>query len=319
MALASVGYVGYGVESTEGTLVAPTIYLPVSGFTIDSTNDYIVPEQLRGSRDRSILMPSAYSVSGSMDMELVPNGIAGLLKSATGHEGTITPGAYQTSAYLSTFTPGSAGTPTFTFETSAADVLVMRYGGIRINTLEINAAFNEIVTATFGLEGTTREKQGGTTTESYAAALPFHFTGVAIRREGVDVGNVKNFTFSTGNNIDRVGTLRRTRSWSRTQLGMRDVGLTATLDFQNTDEYDLFLAETEFTVDLLMEGDYVNGTSGPKNTLLISLPRVRWNSVGLPLTAGDTLEQSVEAMILRPLNGDPIYTIDLVNNESVAF
>src|SRR5688572_22287325 len=131
MATASVGYVGYGIETTEGVLVAPTIFLPASAFNIDSTWDYIIPEQLRGSRDKSIAMPSAYSVSGTMDMELVPNGIRNLLKSALAHDGTITPSAYSGGGYQSVFTPGSATSPTFTFETSAADILIMRYGGIR--------------------------------------------------------------------------------------------------------------------------------------------------------------------------------------------
>lgn len=319
MSLASVGYVGFGVEDTEGVIVAPTTFLPASAFNIDSTNDYLVPEQLRGSRDKSVAMPSAYSVSGSMDMELVPVGIRSLLKSALAHSGTITPSPYSGGGYQADFVPGSAETPTFSFETSAADILVMRYGGIRINTLDINAAFNEIVTASFGLEGTTREKQSGTSSESYASVLPFHFTGASIKRDGSEVGNVKNFSFTVGNNVDRIGTLRKTRAWKRSTLGNRDVGLSMTMDFTDTDDYDLFLAETEFTVELHLEGGFISGNSGPKHTLKISIPRVRWNMVGAPLNAGSNIEQSVEALILRPFNGDPIFTLTLVTTESTAF
>jgi hypothetical protein len=316
--LASVGYVGYGIESTEGVDVAPTIFLPVSAFNFDSTNDYIIPEQLRGSRDRYISMSAPYSTSGTMDMELVPNGIRPLLKSAFAHSGTITPSAYQTTAYLSEFVPGSAEDLTFTFEASAADILFMRYGGIRVNTFEISAAFGEIVTASWGLEGTTREKQVSGTSESYAAVLPFHFTGASIGVNGAQVGNIKNFTFNVGNNLERIGTLRKTRDWRRTTFGMRDVGFSATMDFQDTADYDLFLAETEFTVDIHLEGDFVNGSSGPRNTLRIELPRVRWNMINAPLSAGDFIEQSVEANIMRPLNNDPIAEVSLVNNESTA-
>lgn len=316
--LASVGYVGYAVETVEGDLSAPTIYLPVSSFSFDSTNEYIIPEQLRGSRDRFITMPSAYAVSGTMEMELVPNGIRPLLKSAFAVAGTVNAGAYQTSAYLTEFTPGSAEDTTFSFESSAADILVMRYGGIRVNTLEISAAFNEIVTASWGLEGTTRAKQGGVTSESYAAVLPFHFTGADVWVNGGQAGNIKNFTFNIGNNLERIGTLRKTRDWSRTTFGMRDVGFSATMDFQNTSDYDLFLSEAEFAVDIHLEGDYVNGSSGPRNTLRIEIPRVRWNMINAPLNAGDFIEQSVEATILRPLNGDPVLTVDVVNNESTS-
>lgn len=316
--ISSVGYVGYGIETTEGILVAPSIYLPVSAFNFDDTNDYITPEQIRGSRDRYVDMVAPYAVSGSMEMELVPNGIRPLLKSAFAHSGTITPSAYQTSAYESAFVPGSAEDTTFTFESSAADILVMRYGGIRVNTLEINAAFGEIVTASFGLEGTTREKQSGVTSESYASVLPFHFTGASVGVNGVQSGNIKNFTFSVGNNLDRIGTLRKTRSWKRTSFGMRDVGFSATMDFQDTADYDLFLAETEFEVDIHLEGDFINGSSGPKYTLRIVLPRVKWNMINAPLNAGDFIEQSVEARILRPMNNDPIAEVTLINDESTA-
>lgn len=318
MSLASVGYVGYAVETTEGDLSTPNVFLPVSSFSFDSTNDYIVPEQLRGSRDRSVLMVSPYAVSGSMEMELTPTGIRSLLKSAFAAEGTIATSAYSGGGYQTVITPGNGTTPTFSFESSAADILVMRYGGIRVNTLEINAAFGEIVTASWGLEGTTRAKQNSTQTESYSTVMPFHFTGASVKIGGTEVGNIKNFTFSVGNNIERIGTLRKTRSWKRTVLGNRDLSFTATMDFTDTADYDLFLAETEFTVDIHLEGDYISGSSGPKHTLRIQLPRVRWNMVNAPISAGDFIEQQVEATIVRPLAGTDICTVTVVNTENAS-
>jgi hypothetical protein len=313
--LSNVGYVGYAVEAVEGDLATPTIFLPVSSFSFDSTNDYITPEQIRGSRDKSIAMVSPYSVSGTMEMELVPNGIRPLLKSAFATPSTLTAGAYSGGGYLTTFTPGSDEATTFSFESSAADILIMRYGGIRVNTLEISAAFGEIVTASWGLEGTTRAKQVSTTAESYASALPFHFTGASVKVNGAWAANIKNFTFNVGNNIDRIGTLRKTRSWYRSAFGLRDMGLSATMDFQNTADYDLFLAETDFEVILHMEGASL-GTS--KETLEITLPRVRWNMVNAPLQAGSFIEQAVEATILKPMSGADICTVKVINNESAS-
>ncbi len=42
MALGPIGYVGYGKETTEGTQVAPTIFLPVMSFNFEDTNEYNV-------------------------------------------------------------------------------------------------------------------------------------------------------------------------------------------------------------------------------------------------------------------------------------
>lgn len=316
MSLGAIGYVGYGVESVEGTAVAPTKFLPVTSFSFEDTNDYIVPDQIRGGRDRYVAMAAPYQTSGSMDLELIPNDIGSLLKSAAA--GTVSSSAYGAGGYQHTITPGNVS-PTFTFESSAAGILVMRYGGIRVNTLDINASFGEIVTSSWGLEGTTREKMGSESPVDLADVMPFHFSGAQVSIEGTPMAIVKDFSFSIGNNLDRIGTLRRTRSWRRTVLGMRDSGLSMTLDFTDSVEYDRFLAETFFDVDILLEGQSgMTGMGAAVPALRIQIPKVRWNTAGIPLSAGDFLEQSAEALILRA-TGEPVWTMTLINNEpSVA-
>src|SRR4051812_45000812 len=117
MSLGALGYVGYGVESVEGTAVAPTFYLPVNSFSFDDSNDFIVPDQIRGSRDRSIAMAAPYAVSGSAELDLIPTDIGLLLKSA--FCATIVSSSYSGGGYQHVFTPGSTE-PTLTFESSAA-------------------------------------------------------------------------------------------------------------------------------------------------------------------------------------------------------
>lgn len=312
MSLGAIGYVGYGVESVEGTQVAPTKYLPVSSFSFEDTNDYLTPDQIRGDRDRYVAMAAPYMTSGSMDLELIPNDIASLLKSATA--GSVVTSAYAGGGYQHVFTPGNVS-PTYTFESSAGGILVMRYGGIRVNTLEINSTFGEIVTSSWGLEGANRTKMGAETTEVYSDVQPFSFAGAQVKIAGTAMAHVKDFTFSIGNNIDRIGTLRRTRGFRRTALGMRDTGLSMTLDFTDASEYDRFLAETFFDVDILLEGSTgVTGMGANVPALRIQIPKVRWNTSGVPLSAGDFLEQSAEAQVLRAA-GQSVFTMTLVNNE----
>jgi hypothetical protein len=316
MSLGALGYVGYGVETVEGTPVAPTIFLPVSSFSFEDTNDYLIPDQIRGTRDRYVLMAAPYMTSGSMDMELVPDGIGPLLRSAFAAGGAgVTTSAYAGGGFQHVIVPGSTS-PTFTFESSAADILVMRYGGIRVNTLEINGAFGEIVTASWGLEGTTRLKHTGPTAESYTDQEPFSFVGAHVEVAGAAVGNVKSFSASVGNNLDRIGTLRKTRSWKRTAFGMRDLGLSLTMDFTDTADYDLFLAETEFSVRIHLEASAHTPFTTGKPTLQLHYPRVRWGSVGVPLSTADYLEQTVEAIVMRPITGGNAVDVTLVNAES---
>jgi hypothetical protein len=313
MGLGALGYVGYGVETTEGTAVAPTKYIPVTSFSFEDSNDFIVPDQIRHSRDKYIAMAAPYTVSGTMEMELIPTDVASLLKSAF----TATPvsSAYSGGGYQHVYTPASV-VETVTFESSASDVLIMRYSGVRVNTLEIKAAFGEIVTASFGLEGLDREKQVSASSPSFTNVTPFHFSGADIKvASGTLLTTVKDFTFGVNNNIERIGTLRKTRAWKRLELGMREVTLALTIDFTDTSEYDRFLNEDIFDVDLHLQGQTALAGMTSKPILRIQVPNVRWNKVNVPLSAGDYLEQSVEALIVAPIGGD-IFVATLVNNES---
>ncbi len=315
MSLGALGYVGYGLETTEGTFVAPTKFLPVSSFSFEDTNDYIIPDQIRNTRDRSVAMAAPYMTSGSMELELIPYDISQLLKSA--FHASVSTSAYAGGGYNHAMTPGDTS-PTFTFESNAADILVMRYGGCRVNTLEIKAAHGEIVTSSWGIEGTTRQSMGSTQTgTTYTDILPLHFTGADVFVAGTQNVMVKDFSFNIGNNLERIGTLRKTRGWRRTASGMRDTGLAMTLDFTDSVEYDRFLAETEFVVKLHMASETgslpLMGTNKPM--LEITLNRVRWNKVGIPLSAGDYLEQSVEALILKPMVSGNVFDAKLINGE----
>lgn len=317
MSLGALGYVGYGQETTEGTFVSPTIFLPVSSFSFEDTNEYIQPSQIRGTRDRYVSSPAPYMTTGSMDMEFISKGVGPLLVSAFSALGGVTTSAYSGGGYQHVLVPGNTS-PTFTFESSAADILVMRYGGIRVNTLEIGAAFGELVTAAWGLTGTTRAKQGSPATESYADVEPFSFAGASLKVAGANIGNVKSFTFNVGNNLDRIGTLRKTRSWKRTAPGMRDLGLSLVMDFTDTADYDLFLAETEFSVEIHLEG--VAGQAGlgtNKPALVLAFPRIKWGAVGVPLTTEDYIEQSVDSIVMRPKTSGNAVDVTLLNSDSV--
>ena len=316
MSLGALGYVGYGVEDTEGTSVAPTKFLPVSSFSMDDSNEFIVPDQIRHSRDRYIALPGPYPVDGTMEMELIPTETAELLRSAWAASVNSSP--YGGGGYEHAYTPGSEE-PTLTFESSAGDILVLRYAGMRVNTLEIKAAFGEIVTASFGLMGLDREKQESTSSPDFTDVTPFHFTGADIHvASGQVLGIVKDFTFGTNNNFTRIGTLRRTRRWKRIAFGMREVTLAMNFDFTDDSEYDRFLAEDVFDIDLYMEGNAaLTGMGTQVPVLRIQPVNVRWNKAPVPLSANEYLSQSVEALVIAPIGGD-IFTASLVNADSAV-
>jgi hypothetical protein len=335
MSLGALGYVAYGVEATEGTLASSIDkFLPASSFAFDETNDYIVPNQIRGVRDPGISLAAPYAVSGSVDLELIPNSIAYLLKSAF-HADVAA--AFGSGAYTYTFTPTTEPTTlaTLSFESSAAnDVLLMQYLGVRANTLDIKGAYGEIVTATVGLEGLARQKKSVQTglTKSFSTAanglIPFHFSGakVQIGDAGSSVSDlltVKDFSFSVNNNFERIGTLRQTRAYKRMTAGMRDVKLALTLDFNTAAEsvtpiVDRLLNEQAVKVVIVLDGGYLAGTSGAKHNLTITIPYARINSSSMPLNAADHLSQSLEFTVTRPDLSLNAFDAVLTTNEKVG-
>lgn len=319
--IGALGYVGYAVETVEGTAVAPTRFLPVTSASFNDSNDYNSPLTIRGSRDINLALSAPYSVEGSIELPWLVSDIEPLLKSA--FAATVNSSAYSGGGYTHTFTPGNTS-PTFTFETSRQGYLMMRHTGVRVNTFELKGSFGEVVTASIGLDGIDRVKYtGSAATPSYhtTSTSPLHFDRAKVQIGGSDNATVKEWTFNVNNNVEHIGTLRTTRAYSRVALGPREIGLSMTLDFQDATEYDRLLNDTEFAVQLYMEGPTGIGAGGTSRTSLkIDLPRVRYRTVGVPMNAGDFLSQDIECTVLQP-NGGNIATVTLNNatNGTAAF
>jgi hypothetical protein len=327
ISVGALGYIAFGKETTEGTFVTANKFLAASSFNFDDTNDYLSPMTIRGSKDMTLAMPAPFNVTGTLELPFVPDDVELLLKSAFSASTVTTAGA--SSSYSHVFTPGAVS-PTLTFEAYTggsdgltADGLIRQYGGVRVNTLELRASFGEIVTASFGLDGSTRQTKplsGGNLnplTPSYAATslAPFHFNGAKVQIGGSDNATVKDVTFSINNNVEHIGTLRQTRNYSRVASGAREINLSMSMDFQDTAEYTRLLDETEFAVQLEFRGSLIGGSV--YNKLTIDLPRVKYRRVGVPISAGDFITQDVECTVLKP-NSSDIATVTLVNGKSAA-
>src|SRR3972149_3855518 len=313
MALGENGYVGFGVESVPGEAASITHYLPtVRAFTGEDTDDDMAPEYIHDSRDLTVSMPGPKSVSGTMETDLTTVDIVPLLQSAWG--ATATDGsAYSGGGYQFDFVPG-AKVVAVTVESNSDDLLVKTYTGVRIDGLEIKAAYGELVTASWNLEGvdnlTSAEEPDSPT---YTDTSPLSFTGAEVFIDGTQSATIKDVTFGVNGNHERIGVLRKTRAWSRMSHGRRDIMLSFTADFINADEVDRFDAADWFEVILNFEGDTV-GTNVER--LTITLPKCRYIRGGGPLQPGQ-LEQSLECRVLKPV-GQAIFTATLISKQNSA-
>jgi hypothetical protein len=193
--------IGIGVESTVGTAATPTRFYEFNDESIAQTIERIESEGLRtGNR---VLRSDRYAsgqkaIEGSFSMDMTAGNTAILFKHALG--AVATAGSYvHTCTMADPFglgltievgRPGNDGT-----------VRAFTYAGCKINTLDLSVSVGELLSAEFGVIGTTAESIGTVTAASYASSLELlHFAGAAITLGGTAYP-CKDFSLSVNNGL----------------------------------------------------------------------------------------------------------------------
>ena len=193
--------IGIGVESTVGTAATPTRFYEFNDESIAQTIERIESEGLRtGNRVlRSDRFASGQvAIEGSFSMDMTAGNTAILFKHALG--AVATAGSYVHTCTMSdpfglgltleVGRPGNDGT-----------VRAFTYAGCKINTLDLSVSVGELLSAEFGIIGTTAETIGSVTSASYGTGLELlHFAGAAITVAG-DAFPCKDFSLSVNNGL----------------------------------------------------------------------------------------------------------------------
>ena len=193
--------IGIGVESTVGTAATPTRFYEFNDESIAMTIERIESEGLRtGNRvlrsDRFVSGQKA--IEGSFSMDMTAGNTAILFKHALG--AVATAGSYVHTCTMSdpfglgltleVGRPGNDGT-----------VRAFTYAGCKINTLDLSVSVGELLSAEFGIIGTTAETIGSVTSASYGTGLELlHFAGAAITVAGTAYP-CKDFSLSVNNGL----------------------------------------------------------------------------------------------------------------------
>ena len=193
--------IGIGVESTVGSAATPTRFYEFNDESIAQTIERIESEGLRtGNRVlRSDRFASGQiAIEGSFSMDMTADNTAILFKHALG--AVATAGSYVHTCTMSdpyglgltleVGRPGNDGT-----------VRAFTYAGCKINTLDLSVSVGELLSAEFGIIGTTAETIGSVTAASYGSSLELlHFAGAAITVAG-DAFPCKDFSLSVNNGL----------------------------------------------------------------------------------------------------------------------
>ena len=193
--------IGIGVESTVGSAATPTRFYEFNDESIAQTIERIESEGLRtGNRVlRSDRFASGQiAIEGSFSMDMTADNTAILFKHALGAVATA-------DSYVHTCTMSDPFGLGLTLEVGRpgndGTVRAFTYAGCKINTLDLSVSVGELLSAEFGIIGTTAETIGSVTAASYGSSLELlHFAGAAITVAG-DAFPCKDFSLSVNNGL----------------------------------------------------------------------------------------------------------------------
>ena len=289
------GKVGIAFETTMGTYIAPTVFVPVLNESLAYTEEKYYSEQIRQQTIVSDVKSGYYHIEGDVELEVDPSNIVHWLY-ASRHAITKT-GA---GPYEYKFTPSSAGsastaagttTPKTLSITVVRNNVVFGYTGCTVGSFEFTVT-DGVLTATLSVLGLAEAVQTAPTPTWIAPNLfgadAHHVylaaSAVAPTFAAVDV-NFNGFTFRANYNAEAQNRIQALRSASYVSFGITEAEIESELDFLTRTDYDNFVNNTQRAIKL----ESTNG--GATYALATSAIKLQGNRVSY-----DTYDIGLEGM-----------------------
>lgn len=317
--LSALGYLGVGKETTYGTAVSVTKYIPILSEDITPTSGVILPEEIKGSRARETALEGDFTIEGDIEFNgAAENGLGEMLIGALGScstSGTASP-------YVHTFT-GKDTLPSYTVEINTGNVMKRIIPGCKVGVLTIGCSVGEPLTVTSTLTGKTENiATSGFGSPSYSTVRAFVGGDASITLGGTASARVENFEVVIDNSLIKdYKTLGGTRTIKDLPEGRRAITGSMDLGFEAVDVYKWFLGggtapQTEGTtvaIEVTWTGTSFGGTA---YTLKIELPKCRIRTEGANISDADRVVEGVEFDALWDSSSTADVKVTLTNSEA---
>lgn len=272
------GKVGIAFETTMGTYVAPTIFVPILNESLAYTEEKYYSEQIRQETIVSDVKQGFYHVEGDIEMEVDPTNMPYWLY-ASRHTIAKT-GA---GPYVYTYTPSSAGsastaagttTPKTLSITVVRNGIVFGYTGCVVGGWEFVLGDDAVLRVTMNIFGLAEAVQSlpspsWTTPDLLGAASHAVYLAAAAASPtfgAADTG-FNGFTFRANYNPEAQNRVNALRSASYVSYGITEAEIESELDFLNRTDYDNMVNNTQRAIKLESANGgatFAAGTSGIK-------------------------------------------------------
>lgn len=287
-------YVGIGKETTYGTEVAPTVYLPIKPSDgIKINQDIQMNEAIKGTAPKNkAAFTGKIELSGAFDSDIYPTFMGHLLLSALG---AVNSAVVSGSVYKHTFTEALAKA-SYTIEQKIGEVL-KRFNGFIVKNIKVETKAGDPVTVSF--EGMAKAQvDNAGTSPTYETNRAFNFKDVSLVQIGaVDMtAKVSDLKLEYDNGMNpfyAVGD-NNLKSQYVTPSECKG-GFTMYLDSATLAMMTDYIAKTERALEIKIEGDIAGGAV--KYTLRLIVSRAIFTAVSTKLdTDYNALEVEFEAL-----------------------
>ena len=254
------GSVGIALESTMGTYVAPTVFVPILDEDFIYTESKYYSEQIRQQSIVSDVKSSYYHIEGPITMEADPRFLPYFMYASRHTIAKTGAGPYDY-----TFTPSSAGSastaasgtvPRTMSVTIVRNNVVFGYAGCVIGSFEFTVE-EGILRVTMDALGLSEAVQADPT-ETWVAAdilgadahrIYLAASAVTPTFGAIDTG-FNGFTFRVNYNAEAQNRIQAQRSASYISFGLTEAEIESELDFINRTDYDNMVANTTRAIKL---------------------------------------------------------------------
>jgi hypothetical protein len=296
MPYGTLSHVGLAKETAFGTPVAATDYVRFASESFDETIEQIKSDILNGVVDEAPYYEGLHTIKGDLEFDVYPNVVGNFLRSALGAPTTTTLG---TGVYQHVFTPAQANfssncaLPPYTFEVNRDLGQAFQYTGTVVDELTFNFGTDKkIMTAQASIIAKALALITKTT-PSFDVQDPFTWNQAAITFNGSTNANFSTLEFGVKNSLDGISTLDSSRTINRIlRKDKRTFPIKFTLELQDMTEYNLFKAQNEIALSIVLTGGVISGANNYK--IQVDVPKFHFNTFPIVVKGAGVITAQVD-------------------------
>lgn len=307
------------MQNSYGTVgdVSSAYFIPFTAESLKINKPPLYSENMRGIFDEGDTYEGANTVDGSIESEAQPIALGAMLKTVLDHSVSAVDSVFEHTfkPRSSDFDENCANQPVTAYvyrDTGSADI----YANLNGAMLELGIANGEFLRAKVDFVGGTFSQQASTAA-SFPVGKRWTWAVTSVSLGGSAIDDIVNLTITLDDGaLEASHTLNNSLFPSRIKrTGFRTIAVDGTFKFDNQDEYQQFLSQSERELVLTFTGP-TEISSGHYEVLTIKLPLLRYEAANPNAGGPGEIEMPVTARGKYSVESGTSMQITLTNTQA---